>query len=423
MDKVKVYQIGLDDFGRHGFDKLVELTKEFDRIELCGVCDIDFERLEAAEKFAEANELDIETFQKPEEMYNHAEKNSGLEAEVMIYDAGPTTNHAENISKSMQHNFFHLAEKPPSMNRGEHIREKRLSQKGEAMWKADFIERENPVVKKAKDIIEEGDIQAIETFRESSVGIEKSLDNAARLGVKGGDILDKMVHEIYTLDLLEEAQEDIEIELEDVECRHFHPKTPDGERFTGVYSSPKNEINSETATGMTQAYFKSDGAELKLHSSWMGLSEEAMFASQSLEKKTGHRFFSREFSEISGRAYVNEEARFFIIRGEKNLAGDMLAGKLFNLDTGEEIETDNFLHDQLYRVLEKAVFHAAGEDIEIISDKEIDVFMNAVFDIKDSIDYNRDYFEELDAAQDKINSLIIEDGKVIEAEESEKIAG
>ncbi|PSG99122.1 MAG: hypothetical protein BRC29_03270 [Nanohaloarchaea archaeon SW_7_43_1] len=423
MDKVKIYQIGLDDFGRHGFDKLVELSREFEKIELCGVCDKDFERLESAEKFAEINDIEIETFQRTEEMYSNAEQNSGTGTELMVYDAGPATDHSENIYKSMQHNFFHLAEKPPSMNRGEHIREKRLSEKGNAMWKVDFIERENPTVKKAMELVQDKNIEKIETFRESSVGIEKAIDNAARLGVKGGDILDKMINEIYTLDVLEKAGNSIDLELKDVECRYFHPRTTDGERFTGVYSGHTDRINSETSTGMTQALFKADDTELKLHSSWMGLSEEAMFASQSLEEKTGHRFFKRNFSEMNGKAYVNEEARFFIIRGEKDLAGDMMSGSLFNLDTGEEIETENYLHDQLYRVLEKAVFHASGKDVEIISEKEIDIFMNAIFDIKDTIRYDRDYYSELEKAQEKIRSLIVEDRKVIEAEESEKIAG
>ncbi|PSH01505.1 MAG: hypothetical protein BRC26_03365 [Nanohaloarchaea archaeon QH_8_44_6] len=211
--------------------------------------------------------------------------------------------------------------------------------------------------------------------------------------------------------------------MKDVECRYFHPKNTEGERFTGVYSGHTHKINSETSTGMTQALFEADDTELELHSSWMGLSEEAMFASQSLEEKTDHKFFERDFSEMNGKAYVKEEARFFIIRGEKDLAGDMMSGRLFNLDTGEEIETENYLHDQLYRVLEKAVFHASGRDVEIISEKEIDIFMNAIFDIKDALGYDRDYYSELEKAQEKIRSLIAEDRKVIEAEESEKIAG
>jgi hypothetical protein len=423
MDKVKIYQIGLGDFGRYGFDKLVELSREFDKIQLCGVCDKDFELLENAEKFAEINDTEVKTFQKTQELYSEARKQDSPSNQIMIYDAGPTTDHAEHIYQSMQNGFFHLAEKPPSMNRGEHIREKKLSQKGDAMWTVDFIERENPVVKKALEIIEDNTVESIEIFRESSVGIEKSLDNAARLGVKGGDILDKMVHEIYAVDMIEKTGDEAELELEDVECRYFHPKTGESNKFTGVYSGYTEEINSQTATAMTKADFSSGNTRLKFHSSWMGLSEEAMFASQSLEDETNHRFFKRDFSEINGKAYVNEEARFFIIKGEKNLAGDMLQNKLFDLETGEEIETDNFLHDQLYRVLEKAVFHAGGKDVEIISEKEIDLFMNAIFDIKDSIDYEREYFEELDKAKEKLDKMTVKDGKIIEAEESEKIAG
>lgn len=423
MDKVKIYQIGLGDFGRYGFDKLVELSQEFDKIQLCGVCEKDFELLENAEKFAEVNGLDIETFQKPEEMYRSARQDKEFGTQVMVYDAGPTNNHAEHIYQSMQNDFFHLAEKPPSMNRGEHIREKRLSQSGEAMWKADFIERENPAVKKALEMIQENDIESIEVFRESSVGVEKALDNTQRLGVKGGDVLDKMTHEIYALDMMEESGEELDLELEDVECRFFHPKTLESEKFTDMYSGYTEEINQQTATGMTKAEFSCGNIDLKLNSSWMGLSEEAMIRSQKLEEQTGHRFFSREYSEINDKAYVNEECRFFVIKGEKNLAGDMLQNRLFNLDTGEEIELDNYLHDQLYRVLEKAAFQAGGKEVEIISGKEIETFMNAIFDIKDAIDYEREYYDELSKAQQKIRKLTVEDRKVLEAEESEKIAG
>jgi len=67
----------------------------------------------------------------------------------MVYDAGCADTHADNIYTSMQHGLFHLAEKPPSMNRREHLREKELAHRNQAMWKCDFIERENPVVKKS----------------------------------------------------------------------------------------------------------------------------------------------------------------------------------------------------------------------------------------------------------------------------------
>lgn len=420
MEEVKIYQIGLGHIGRHGFDKLVEIAREFDSIELCGVCDRDFERLDQAEKFAKVNEIKLETFQEKDEMYRAARQQ---DSQVMVYDAGPTETHSKNIYRSMQNGFFHLAEKPPSMNRGEHIREKRFAEQGKAMWKCDFIERESPVVKKTLEILEGEEIENIQVFRESSIGIEKAIDPASRLGVKGGDILDKMVHEIYVLDMLEKTGEDIEIDLKSSETKFFQPHEVGSEKFADIYSGFAKEINYETATGMTQTEFSSENTTVELNSSWMGLSDKSMLKAQEIENKTDHWVLDREFSEMKDKAYVNEEARFFVIEGSRNLVGDMLHKKLYDLDSGEEIETDEYLHDQLHRVIESAVFQAMGKDEEIISEKEIDVFMNAIFDVKEASVEAREYYEELTQANEKLEKMIIEDGKVLEAERSETIAG
>lgn len=421
MEKVKIYQIGLGSFGRHGFDKLVELSKEFDKLELCGVCDRDFERLDHAEQFASVNDTEVKTFQKIDELYREAQEQ---DEKIMIYDAGPTESHSEHIYRSMQNDFFHLSEKPPSMNRGDHIREKRFAEQGKAMWMVDFIERESPVVKKALELLEGEELESIKVFRESSAGIEKAIDHAARLGVKGGDILDKMVHEVYVLDMLEKTGQEIDIELEDAETEFFLPRSRGSESFSDIYSNKTREINYETATATTKAEFSSGETDISLHSSWMGLSREAMLEAQKIEGETGERFFDREFSEMNGTAYVNEEARFFVIEGTRVLAGDMLHGKLYDLESGEEIELEDYIHDQLYRIIEKAAFHAAGKDVEIVSEKEIDVFMNGIFDVKESVasrDY--DYYDELSKASDKLKKMMVEDGKIIEAERSETIAG
>ena len=405
MEKVKIYQIGLGSFGRHGFDKLVEIANEFEKIELC----------------ANVNGQDIKTFQKIDEMYRDAQNQ---DEQVMIYDAGSTEKHSKHIYRSMQNDFFHLTEKPPSMNRGDHIREKRFAEQGKAMWTVDFVERESPVVKKALELLEDEELEEIQVFRESSVGIEKAIDHAARLGVKGGDILDKMVHEVYVLDMLERAGEEIDIEMEDAEAEFFLPRSKGSETFSDIYSNKTDEINYETSTALTRAEFSSGDVEVELNSSWMGLSREAMLTAQEIEKKTDVQVFDRDFSEMNGKAYVNEEARFFVADGSRRLAGDMLHKKLYDLESGEKIELEDYLHDQLHRVIEKAVFHAAGKDVEIVSEKEIDTFMNAIFDVKEAVaEEDYDYYKELSKASDKLKKMIVEDGKVLEAEQSETIAG
>jgi len=49
--------------------------------------------------------------------------------------------------------------------------------------------------------------------------------------------------------------------------------------------------------------------------------------------------------------------------------------------------------------------------------------MTAIFDVRDKVTSDVDSFEELEGARDKIESLVIRDGKILENEEAETIAG
>ncbi|MFB6147857.1 MAG: Gfo/Idh/MocA family oxidoreductase, partial [Candidatus Nanohaloarchaea archaeon] len=182
----KIYQIGLGSFGRYGFEKLVEMHNYLEEVhvELVGVADKDFERLEAAEKFAERNDIELETFTTDRELYDAAKEEEG---DVMIYDAGPSEAHSSHIHRSLENGFFHLAEKPPSLDREGHMKEKQLAKDSDVFYKVDFIERESPVVRAAIDILEGEDIDSIKVFRESSAGVQKALQPAERpLGVGVG---------------------------------------------------------------------------------------------------------------------------------------------------------------------------------------------------------------------------------------------
>lgn len=421
VTELKVYQIGVGSFGRYGFEKLIELHKEFDtvNVELKGVCDSDFDKLEMAEKFAKSNGIDIETFASTDEMYKHAARQDD---KVMVYDAGAADTHADHIYRSMQHGLFHLAEKPPSMSRGEHLKEKSLAEKNQAMWKCDFIERESPVVKKALELLEDEEIQEIKVFRESSAGVQKVLDPVNRMGVKGGDILDKMVHEVYVLDMLDAAGQEIELELENAEAKYFLPKNRDSEKLMSIYNGYTETVNYETATGQTHAVFDANGTKIELNSSWLGMSDKTMFEVKKLHDFTGHDFFNGGYSDEDNTAFVDEECRFFMVEGSRRLAGDMLHEKLFDLETGEEIELDYYIHDQLYRVIEKAVLKAGEEPVETISEKEIDVFMNAVFDVKEEA-AEGEFLEERDKAMEKLESMLVTDRKIIETKEADSVAG
>ncbi len=415
VKSLKIYQIGLGSFGRHGFEKLVEMHNHLEEVdvELKGVCERDFDRLEEAQKFAEANGIDIETFHSVEEMYDAAEEESG---KVMFYGAGPADVHAHHIYESLQRGFFHLAEKPPSMTREQHLREKELSKERDVFYKVDFVERENPVVKKALDLLEGEDIESIKVFRESSIGAQKVLQPVERQGVKGGDILDKMVHEVYVLDFLEAAGMEPELELEEAVSPYFMPKTPGSEKLMSVNGSVLEDISEKTATGRTHAVFQAGDVDVEFYSSWLGVSEEAKSAAERVEDLVEESVIDRSHRGAGDKAFVDEEARFFVVEGTRELAGDMLHGNLYDLDSGQQIEVPDLLHDQLYRVVEKAVLSAVGKDVDHeVTEKEIDIFMNAVFDVKERVVENADGFmDELERANRRLKEMIIEDLKMEE---------
>ena len=418
METVKIYQIGLGDFGRHGFEKFVDMANNLEEVnvEFGGVCDRDRDKLEAAEKFAEHHGVELEKFTDKDEMYSRASGEN-----VLVYDAGPSDTHPDNIYESLQHGFHHLTEKPSSMRREEHIAEKKLAENQNVTFAVDFIERESPVVKKALELLEGENIQKIKVFRESCMGLEKITDPVNRTGVVGGDILDKMVHEAYVLDFLEASKGDYGLELEDVDADYFLPKDFDSDKLFGFEGGYTYDIE-DAATGMTHAKFNFEDTAIELNSSWMGLSDEAKTEAGKIRKITGFDVLEKEYIEDDGEAFVDEEARFFVIEGSRNLAGDMLHKKLYDLDSGGEIATRDFLRDQLYRMLENTVFEAAGIHEREITEKETDVFMNAIFDVREETS-EEDFSEALKRGNERLEKLRIRDGKILENEESEGIAG
>ena len=418
METVKIYQIGLGDFGRHGFEKFIDMAKNLEEVnvEFGGICDRDRDKLEAAEKFAEHHGVELEKFTDKDEMYSKASGEN-----VVVYDAGPSDTHPDNIYESLRHGFHHLTEKPSSMTREEHIAEKKLAENQSVTFAVDFIERESPVVKKTLELLEGETVEKIKVFRESCMGLEKITDPVSRTGVVGGDILDKMVHEAYVLDFLEASKGDYGLELESADAEYFLPKDFDSEKLFGFEGGYTYDIE-DSATGMIHAKFKFDDTAIELNSSWMGLSDEAHGEASKIRKITGEDVLDRDYIEDDGEAFVDEEARFFVVEGSRNLAGDMLHKKLYDLDSGEEIACRDFIHDQLYRMLENTVFEAAGIHEREVTEKETDIFMNAIFDVRDEA-VKQDFSEALRNGNERLEKLRIQDGKILENEESESIAG
>ena len=408
MKEVKVFQIGLGSFGRHGFEKFVEMEKHYKDVdvELYGVSDSDFEKLDNAEKFAESQGLEIETFNSVEKIYREAEKQNSENTKILIYDAGPTELHAEHIFRSLRNNFFHLAEKPPSMTREDHIKEKKLMLDNDVRFTVDFIERESPVVKKALELTEGKNIESIEAFRESSIGIQKMLQPVERMGVKGGAVLDKMSHEAYIMDFADVG------ELESIEKNFYMPFDVGSDSFMNIRSGKTSKIDEETAAGTCTARI-SGNTDVILHSSWLGVSERARTLGEELEELTGLNPVESDFRVLGEEGFLDEECRFFVLKGEKELFGDMLHKKLFNLETGEKIELKSTLHDQLYRVLESSVRCAAGLENNVLTEEEIDQYMNLIFDISEHYE-EQDTFDALEASNSRVKERILDN--VFEAE-------
>lgn len=425
MRTVKVFQIGLGSFGRHAFEKFIEMEKHLPEVEveLVGIADTDTEKLDSAESFAEVHDSRIETYHAAGELYGRAEELESGENEILIYDAGPTESHSDHIYESVHRGFYHLSEKPSSMRREAHIREKKLAEDRDVTWMVDFIERENPAVKKTLDLIEEEDIDKIEVFRESSMGVQKIFNPVKRAGVKGGDILDKMTHEVYVLDILEAANNEFELDLEHAEAEYFMPKDFNSDKMMAIDGGYTTSITDETATAMTNARFRSSGTVVELNSSWLGLSDQTMHYARDVREEIGEEVIEKEFVQEDEEAFLSEEARFFVIKGSRNLLGDMLHGRLYDLETSEELDTPDLMHDQLYRVLENAVLEAGGISENPVTDKETDIFMNAIFDVRDRAVDESDFWEELEDSREKLESLVVRDGKILENEESERIAG
>lgn len=419
--QLKVYQIGLHGKGRYGFERLVEISKHYGPVdvEVVGVYDRDFERLERAKKFAKVNGKNIDTFQEIDEMYRDAEKQG---SRVMVYDAGSAESRPQNLHSSVERGFFHLAEKPPSMSREEHLKEKELAEGGKAMWKVDFIERENPVVKKALEELEGKEIESIEVYRQSSFGIEKMLDPGSRINLRGGDVLDKMINEVFVLDFLEVSENGSPgLQLEEAWTEYYLPHELGSEKLTSLHGS-RTSNPEKASTAMTTAELSSEKVDVKLSSSWMGLTDGCMLKAKDIKDQIGCKVYKREFSELEGDSYVNEEASFFVVEGEKEIVGDMLNGKLYDIQEGEEIEVEKGLHDQLYRVLEQAVNLAVGaEDVESF-EMERDVFMESLFDILDSVD-SESAVDEASKASEKAESLIVKGGKLKEPDTDDRVAG
>ena len=413
---VHVFQIGCQDIGRLGFEKFLEFEDYFPvEVVFEGVHCKDFEAEERAEKFAETLGKDIEFFEGVDELYKTAEK---VDGEVLIYDAGPPQLHSHNIAESLRHGFHHLTEKPPSTTRDEHLTERKLAANSSVNYKVDFIERENPVVQKMNDIIQEEKVGEVKVFRESSFGIQKVLQPVEFAHVKGGAVLDKMSNDIYVLDML---SDDFGFEKADID--YLMPKNLGGEKVLKADGSGSRDIDERTAIGKCTGYFSSGSVDIELNASWLGLSKEARVWNQKIEKKFEEEIFRSEHREIDGKGFQDEECRFLVIEGSRRILGDLMNQRIYDLENEKALKALEFPRDQLYRVFEKSLLDAAGVEDYDIDEDEVDEFMNGLFDIQEESKKELDsVFDAVDDASKRIRSLMSSDKKISEKSKVEGVA-
>lgn len=405
---LKIFHIGLDGYGRLGFRELLEICSEEDiDAEVAGVFSRDKTLIEDALNTSPIDEKQVQVFQDLDEMYRKAsEQNS----DVFIYDTGSSDTHSDNLYRSLQHGFYHLAERPPSIKREEHLKERRLSEESDVTWKVDFIERENPAVKKALELLENEEINKIETHRYSSEAVEASLMPEKRRKLRGGTVLNKAINEIYTTDFLEKAGSEKELKLESVENEHFTPFRRGSDKLLSIEGGYTEEICGKTATADFSAVFSADNVEIEINAGIMGMTEQGLIQASKLKESTGHDFRHRDFIEADGEAFLDERAAFFVVEGSREIAGDLIEGELFDLETGKKLDAGSEEYTPLYRVIKDAIEDAIREEEEEL-DMETDLFMNALYDARDSIE-GEEYMDELDKANSRLESMIIsEDGK------------
>jgi predicted dehydrogenase len=397
-----------------GFEKFLEF-EDFFPVDVVfeGVFCKDPGAAERAERFADSLDKDVEFFDGWRELYSAAEE---VEGDVLVYDAGPVQLHSRNIMESLERGFHHLAERPPSVTREKHLSERKLASNTSVTFKVDFIERESPVVKKAERVLEEEDIEKIEVFRESSFGVQKVLDRVDFAHIRGGCVLDKLSNDIYILDFLGNG-----LEFENAEITLLMPEKLGSGKVLRTDGSASVEIGDDTAIGKCKGVFSSGDAEVEMYASWLGVGEKAREWSQEIDDAFGEEILEMRHAEVSGKGFRSQEARFFTVKGSRNLLGDLINRRLYDLDSGEKLDLPEFPRDQLYRVLERAVLDAAGIDVKAVEEEEIDVFMNSLFDLQEAEkDFELD--DAVENATRRIRSLMLPNKKFQDESRVEGIA-
>ncbi|MFB6158167.1 MAG: hypothetical protein ABEJ95_00730 [Candidatus Nanohalobium sp.] len=411
---VHIFQTGCRDVGRKGFEYFLDFEEFFPAdVSFEGVHCRDFDVEERVERFAECLGRDIEVFDRLDDLYSAAEEVDGT---VLIYDAGPPHLHSRNISESLTHGFHHLTEKPPSVTRDEHVSERKLAASSPVSYKVDSLERENPVVMKTRELLEDETVEQVEVFSESSFGVQKVLQPVRFSHVRGGCVLDRLSSCIYVMDFLESE----EFSFTEADIEYLVPKNLGGERLLETDGSSSRSVSDCSAVGKCKGVFSSGETCVDMYGSWMGLSERAGLLSSRVNELFGSDLFRAGYRELGGKGFRDVECRFFRIEGSRTLIGDLMNNRLYDMEDREELSTPSLLRGQLYRVLEKSVLEAAGVESREVDAEEVERFMDGLFDIQES-GYSGDVFEAVDDASERIRSFV-DDKKISDSPDNSGVA-
>lgn len=393
MSKILIYQIGYGQWGSAAFEKLLELKRLVKNIEICGVCDIKADRRRMAEDAAKKAGLELRTFSLSFEMYRDAIEKKRQGSIILIYDAGPSELHAAHLVKSMEHGFFHVAEKPPYVNIKEKKRIEELTRKQSGRWSVDLIENESPVVKTALEYAEANrlKIKRMEAYRYNSMALKKLALGEHRLGVTGGDLLDKMLHEAYLSRFLDNYKGFI---LKKAEYDFLMISSLEKPEIMDVRGKIFEKSEAATAQSRIEGFFKTRNANILfvLGSGWLGVPEKVKKAVNNNEKQIGARLITSQAISADGKRFLDEELRLFLIEGTAGrkkiiLCGDLKNKRLFLKERArwKQLELVKLENDQLYRVLRNAVLTAEGKESFSIAHKEIDFIMNIILEGREKI--------------------------------------
>lgn len=360
-------------------ERIFEVARDFKKaeIEVKGVADIKKEAREHAKLIARKFNKKIEVFSHTFDMYKKAFEES-KEGKVIIYDSSPSQLHFSHIYKSIMHDFYHLSEKPPYFSE----REKEVLDKIDKshLWSCDLIEFENPAVLTAIDYVKKYNLKICEmkAFRFNSIGIKKLLDPLHRIGVEGGCLFDKAVHEAYLAKFAEICGNNYKkwkINSANGEYVHASLKS---KKFLSIFGKEQEEISKDTALAQAEIKGKIDKISFEISCGWFGIPENVK------------NFLKKNFGNIASQVIVsNEELRVFVLRTkkEKEIVGDMKNFQVF-------VKENNKIHkipllvlekDQIYRIFKKFVEHSLGIAEFPVKKSYIDFIMEVIFNAREKI--------------------------------------